>query len=269
MNNVDITQQTPSLEDIQAAFKRHLQLKDNDIVNHIVDTDRLAGSERLAIYGNAYYARLIEALEQDYEALHTLLGDDQFTRLCESYIGAYPSRRPSLRFFGAHMSDYLSSHEPYNRHPYLQEMAILEWMLIEAFDATDAPVVSEGDAAVIPPERWPALKLILHPSVRWFNYHWNILPVWKAATENNDIPELVRLDSKAWCVVWRHNLMTRYRSLDTDEVVVMKAVQGGENFAGLCEQLAEQGTEPEQVPMRAAGILKTWLSSGMVSRLHY
>lgn len=269
MNFVDVTQKTPSLKDIQSAFKRHLQLHDSEIVDHIVDTGRLAGSERLAIYGNAYYARLIETLEQDYEVLHTLLGDDEFTRLCEQYIGAHPSRSPSLRFFGRHMSDYLSSHEPYRHHPYLQEMAILEWMFIEAFDAADAPVVNEAGAASVPPERWPILTLTLHPSVHWFDYRWNILPIWKSAMEDSDLPELVRLDSKGCCVVWRHDLMTRYRSMDADEVIVMKAVQGGEDFAGLCEQLAEQGTEPEQVPMRAAGILKTWLASGMVSQLHF
>jgi hypothetical protein len=269
MNSVDETQKTPSLKAIQSAFKRHLLLKDSDIVSHIVGTHRLTSNERLAIYGNAYYARLIETLERDFEALHTLLGDDEFTRLCERYIGTYPSRSPSLRFFGQHMAHYLSSHDPYNQHLYLQEMATFEWMFIEAFDAPDAPVVNEADAAGVPSGRWPVLKLTLHPSLRWFNYRWNILPLWKAATENGDMPELVRLDSTAWCVVWRHDLMTRYRSMETDEAVLMKAVQDGENFAGLCERLGEQGMEPEHISLRAAGILKSWLASGMVSRLYY
>lgn len=269
MKTIDATQNRPSLKDIQSAFKRHLQLQDNDIVNHVVGTDRLGGGERLAIYGNAYYARLIEALEQDYQALHTLLGDDQFTRLCESYIGAHPSRHPSLRFFGEHMSTYLASNEPYYRYSYLREMAKLEWMFIEAFDAADAQAVSEDDAAAVPPQQWPELTLTLHPSVRQFDYYWNILPVWKAAAEGSNLPELVRLNSKACCIVWRHELMTRYRSMDADEAIVMVAVQAGENFAGLCERLAELGMEPEHVPLRAAGILKTWLASGMVSQLHY
>ena len=259
----------PELKDIQLAFKRHLMLHDNQIVDHIVGTDNMAGNERLAIYGTAYYGRLIEALEQDYEAVHVLLGDDEFARLCEGYIKANPSRFPSLRWFGRYMSDYLGNQQPYSDHPYLKELAVFEWTFIEAFDAEDAAVVSEVEAAQVPPECWPELTIMLHPSVHWFDYHWNILPIWKAATEDSEIPALVNLQNEEHCVVWRRDLMTQYRTLDSDEVILINGVQAKENFAGLCELLAEQGIAAEQVPIRAAGILKTWLALGMVSQLLY
>lgn len=265
----------PPLKDIQAAFKRHLMLHDDSdntgckIVEHIVDTGRLAGSARLAIYGNAYYARLIEALEQDYEALHVLLGDEEFTRLCEGYIKTYPSRSPSLRWFGRHMGGYLGQQQPYRNYAYLKELAEFEWTFIETFDAEDAPVVSQDAAARVPAECWPELAITLHPSVHWFRYYWNILPLWKAASKDGEMPDPVELRDGEVCIVWRQGLMTQYRTLDGDEVIFVNGVQAGKNFAELCEALAEQGTAAEEVALRAAGILKTWLASGMISQLHY
>lgn len=260
---------SPRLKELQSAFKRHLMEGDSTVVDHIASSDSLDNETRLAIYSNAYYARLIEALEHDYEALHTLLGDEEFTHLCRKYVDTYPSKFPSLRWFGQYMSQFLSTHEPYVAHPYLSELAVLEWTFIEAFDAANAPVATEADAAEVPAERWPELRIQLHPSVHWFPYHWNILPVWKAATNEDSIPELIQLPQTEYCAVWRQELRTQYRTLDADEVVIMRGVQENCNFAQLCEMLTELGIEATQVPMRAAGVLKTWLTQGMISALKY
>ncbi|WP_455201046.1 HvfC/BufC N-terminal domain-containing protein [Kaarinaea lacus] len=259
----------PVLKDLQSAFKRHLMERDPAIVDLIAGSDGLGADVRLAIYGNAYYARLIESLEQDYEAVHVMLGDEEFTRLCTQYIDTYPSKFPSLRWFGQYMAQFLAEHKPYNDHPYLQELAVFEWTFIEAFDAENASVMTEADAAQVPADKWPELRIKLHPSVRWFDYEWNILPVWKAATSDEPVPELKKLEHKESCVVWRQELMTQYRTMDADEVVLLRGVDDNDNFSQLCERLTDMGIEAELVPMRAATILKTWITYGMVSSLEF
>jgi len=259
----------PELKDLQSAFKLHLMERNSAITEHIVGSGSLGADVRLAIYGNAYYARLIESLEQDYEALHVMLGDEEFTRLCTQYIDTYPSKFPSLRWFGQYMAKYLAEHKPYCEHPYLRELAVFEWTFIEAFDSEDAPVVTEADAAQVPPDKWPELEIRLHPSVYWFDYEWNILPLWKSATSDESIPELAQLKNKEYCIVWRQGLMTQYRTMDADEVILLRGVENNNNFAQLCERLTELDLDPEQVPMRAATILKTWITQGMVSELMF
>jgi len=255
----------PELKDLQIAFKRHLMERAPEVIDYIASTDVLNNEMRLAIYGNAYYARLMEALESDYEALHTLLGDEEFSGLCEEYIDTYPSRHPSLRWFGRYMSRFLASHSRYEVHPYLSELALFEWTFIEAFDAEDMPVATETDAAKIPAEQWPQLRIQLHPSVHWFAYRWNILPVWKAATNEDAVPEFVELDDTGHCVVWRQKLTTQYRSMDMLEALVLRCVKENKNFAQICEVLSELDIDPEQVPMQAASIFKTWLAQSMIT----
>lgn len=52
----------------------------------------LSAEQGLAIYHNAYRARLLEALQGDYAAIHAWLGDDDFERLGRDYLDAHPRR---------------------------------------------------------------------------------------------------------------------------------------------------------------------------------
>jgi len=260
---------SPSLKDLQTDFKRYLMHKDGAISGHIVSTQALANNARLAIYSNAYYARLAESLEKDYVSISVLLGEDAFYSLSEQYTDTYPSTNPSLRWFGRHMVDFLTRTSPYNELPYLAELAVFEWTFITAFDAPDDNVATEHDAAQIQPEKWPNLKIKLHPSVHWFAYQWNILPLWQATNHNasDAIPVPTLLDGTEQCVVWRQRLTTQYRTLDHDEAILLSCVADGGDFSQMCEALVGLVDDPNQLPMRAASILKSWLVNDMISRL--
>jgi len=259
----------PLLKELQKNFKEHLTRGDDGIVPEIVSTEKLSNIERLAIYGNAYYSRLEEVLQGDFEAIHTLLGDEEFSLLCRRYTEACPSTYFSVRWFGKDMAKYLRSTEPYSRHPYLYEMARFEWLFTDAFDAEDIATVTEADIAQIPAESWPTLTIFLHPSVSWFTYGWNILPVWKAIKDNEEVPVLQELEGPESCLIWRQELITKYRTLDQRESLVIQAFAENKNFAEWCELLISAGDSPESVPLITAGILKAWLSLGMISGFTY
>lgn len=237
---------------------------DGEVLAEICSTPSFSNVDRMAIYGNAYYARLIETLAGDYEAIHTLLGDEEFEKLCRHYIHTYPSKYFTLRWFGQFMAEYLRHNEPYSQHEYLVEMAKFEWTFTDAFDAQDIFAVTESDITQIPLEAWPTLIVRFHPSVHCFDYQWNILPIWKAIKDDEEVPELQKLGSIETCLIWRQELTTRYRTLEENESLLLKAAIAGKNFADWCELLLNAGEAADEVPMVAASILKTWIGSGMV-----
>src|SRR5437868_5469366 len=55
---------------------------------------RQSAAERLRIYHDGYFARLIECLSDDYPALRYALDEDAFNDLCRGYIAQEPSRSP-------------------------------------------------------------------------------------------------------------------------------------------------------------------------------
>ena len=259
----------PALEELQHAFKNYLMHRDVAIANHIVSSKDLTNDLRLAIYSNAYSARLIEALEQDFEVLLVLLGDEDFAELASRYIDTYPSRFFSLRWFGQYMAQFIGNTTPYNEYPFLQEMAEFEWSFIEAFDSEDIGAVSEADAASIPADSWPDLIIQLHPSLRFMDYQWNVLPVWNAIKNEQPVPEFTRLDRKSCYIVWRHGLKTHFRSVEPVEAELIRQARMGRNFSQLCEQLLKLDPENSNVAMQAAIVLKTWISQGLVANLQY
>jgi len=257
----------PGLKELQNAFKRNVVNGDEAFGKYINSTGAVSSDVRLAIYGNAYFSRLEEALESDYGILKQLLGDDVFSEVCVAYTHKYPSRYYSLRWFGQDFPAFLGYQQASGEHHWPAEMAQLEWHFVGAFDAADSMVATEADAAAIAPEAWAALKIKFHPSVRTMAIWWNTLTRWRTAKNTETVPEPVRLLAPAQCLLWRHALVTQYRSMEADEAAALQAALAGADFSELCGALAEEIQDPEMVPMKAAGFLKTWLAAGMVTEL--
>jgi hypothetical protein len=250
------------LETLQADFLRHLMNGGEKIFAHV------GQPERMAIYHHAYRARLVEALASDYEQLQKLAGEAAFAELCHAYIDKHPSQHFSLRWFGQDLPAFLGYAAQRGDHDWQAEMAQLEWTFIEAFDAQDVESATEMDAARVPPASWPVLSLSFHPSVRTLTLWWNTLARWRAAKDDEGCSEPQRLPEPIDCLLWRHDLTTQFRSLEADEAAALTTALAGGNFSDICGALAEVLHDQEQVPLRAAGFLKTWLNEGLITQLH-
>jgi hypothetical protein len=256
------------LKNLQQNFKHHLFGHASPITQHIVN-DKLSSEFRLGIYTNAYVSRLLETLENDYPVLQVLLGDPAFYELGEVYIKQYPSTYASLRWFGQHLPVFIKEVAPLDTDPWLAEMAVFEWALVDAFNASDQPSITESDVGQVTPDHWPVLGFEFHPSVHSFAYHSNILPMWQAHKEGKPLPKPEKLPQSETCLVWRKNLKTLFRTLEADEAHMFAAAQRGANFSEMCEQLSEWVDDAEQIPLRAVSLLKMWLSQELVTDLKY
>ena len=259
------------LKELQKQFKSHLFAQESCIAQHIV-SDKLSSEFRLSIYANGYISRLMEVLENDYPVLKGLLGDDLFYELCQQYIAQYPSTYASLRWFGQHMPAFLQLAESCQHAPYLAELAQLEWTLVNAFNAADEVCIQESDVAQVPVEKWPELSFVFHPSVHAFSYQWNILPIWQAHKDQKPLSDAQQLSSPETCLVWRRELNTLFRTLEGDEALLFSAAREGASFSQLCEILSEhlpEEQDPQHIPLRAAGLLKTWIAAALLTDLKY
>ena len=257
-----------NLQNLQSAFKRYLLEENNSIAAQIISTTTLSSDERLAIYGNAYSARLIETLANDYSALNYLLGTEEFNHLSLAYIKAFPSTNSSLRWFGQHLPQFLADHENYSCTPYLAELAKFEWTFIDTFDAQDATVATIEDAANIPPESWPGLHMTLHPSAHWMNCSWNCLALWQAMKNESEPPKPELMVTQVSYLIWRKGTNTQYRSLHEMEAAVLSLVAKQAEFTELCNALT-QWINMEETALQAASYFKTWLTEGLISHINY
>lgn len=141
-----------SLAEFQGDFAGYLLTGDHEasLAGRIRGTLGISSAQRLDVYRNAYYTRLQEALAHDFPVLLAVAGDRRFGALATAYLADHPSTRPSLRWLGRDLPRWLRHHA---RGPLLGDVATVEWAVLHAFDAADAPAMPAADLARLAPDR--------------------------------------------------------------------------------------------------------------------
>jgi len=236
-----------------------------DIVDRIESSPARSSAQRMTFYGNAYVLRLKEALMTDYEMLHCYLGDELFEQLMDSYIEQHPSQHTSLRYFGQHMVELTQQLEPFKQLPEVAEMAKIEQAFATSFDAANSPAVSLNQLADLNPEAWATLRLSFHDSVQLVPQHYNSFQIWRALS-NDETPPEKHTDKTSW-LIWRQDLVSRYRALEPAELSALTTALSSGSFADICETLLEHFSE-EETPQRAVGYLQQWINDQMLCELN-
>ena len=252
------------LRDLQRRFQDYLVDDSPAIEADIVSTENALARHRLGAYYNAYRIRLIDALAVDYAALDSYLGRETFERLALDYLHEYPSRHPSVRWFGRHLPAFLEQRYDDDDAELVHELAAYEWAQTGVFDAPDSPrLVQLEDMAHYPPESWPDLRFSFKAAIVWLDLHWNVTQLKAAADKEATLPEPRRTDIPQRWLLWRRDFKIHWRSLDVHEAWALEQAQGGANFATICEGLMEW-VDADQVALVAAGFLKQWISDQLL-----
>lgn len=223
-----------NLRDLQIRFQQSILQNDSSFQSEIIETENLSADTRLTIYRDAYYLRLIEVLEFDFPGVKDLL-KEKFESVCRDYIDTFPSTFRSVRYFGKFFAEFLKSQDKA-----VAEKAEFEWLMTDAFDAKEMPVMTIDEMAAIPPDQWSKMSFTLHPSV----YR-------------------MQMTQKEW-LIWRKDLAVLYCALSADEAFMIDAMRDGKNFSSICEGLCEW-IEEDKVGMHAAMLLKRFLLDNLIT----
>jgi hypothetical protein len=230
--------------------------------------ERLNAEERLDVYANAYFYRILDVLRDDTPILAEALSETGFHDLATSYLAVHPSEHPSLRFIGAKLEQFLRDDAAAagirERAPWAADLAAFEWAKGEVFDAEDAHPAARDDLADVPPEEFETLALALVPAVRLLALAW---PVDTLRPSTADLAEqATRLTpaTTALCI-WRRDEKTLHRRIDETESAALTHACEGMSFGALCELAAARHSEAE-APALAAAWLARWLEDGLLQR---
>jgi hypothetical protein len=130
------------------------RLPDGRSVREIAKTlikpnDRMTSLERLQIYNQQYWFRIMGSLSEDFPGLRSLVGERKFEKLAVAYLNECPSESFTLRNLGARLEAWLRRHPEYVAG--LERVAIdmvrLEWADIDAFDTPELPRFTAADSS--------------------------------------------------------------------------------------------------------------------------
>ena len=115
-----------NLKDFQERFINSIQSGKDSMGDLVTPGGQLNQSEALQVYRSDYYARLQDALGENYEAVWTVVGDEDFYTLGQGYIRKYPSDLRDLTSYGEFFVDFLKSSDHLDDYPFLIDLASFE-----------------------------------------------------------------------------------------------------------------------------------------------
>jgi hypothetical protein len=232
----------------------------------VTPSKTLSSLERIEIYRRGYHARLIECLADDYPVLQHALGEAAFETLCRMYIARYPSRAPSLNYFGRHMAE-LCRAEPASVPAFAADLAILEWAVVLGIHAPTARALGFEDLTRVPPTSWPGARFKVNPSLSVLKLSYAV-NAYLQSFRNGEVPAQPEPIENA-VAVYRTGKSVWRLELDSAMVTLIEALVTGSTLETALERVqAKLGDRSEQ---EAAALVSTCfrhcVSSGLFSEL--
>jgi len=261
------------LRELQALFLRSIATTSDRSDDHrfhpelleLVDARGVLGAtQRLGIYAEMYWARLLDVLRDDFPRVAAIVGDDRFTTLAAAYLERHPSTNPSVRWVGGDFAAFLAEHGPMDDLPFLADLARLEWTRLAVFDAPDAVPLRLDALRAVPSSAWPGIVFHPVPALRVLRCAWPVHELWAA-----DDPKVAATTIRPAATVlrvWREDFTVYQGRLDALEQVALRQLLAGAPFGAMCERVARSVGE-DQSALRAASMLRGWLAEEIIGEL--
>src|SRR5574337_52691 len=225
-----------NLRELQQQFKDYLLNDNSAIEQSIVNEENINAKERLAIYKEGYYRRLIDLLAIDFPTLKTLMSD-QFESVIQHYLQQYPSKHYLPTFLGQYLAPYLKANTD---NLLWQEMESLEYLMIQVADKKNEVVLTLEKLSKLPPEQWASVKFILCQSLAVAEFNSNAPQIW--LKQQDSMSET----TKTTWLVWRKDFQIKLKQLSAEEIMILQLMQQQKDFSEICDALCQSMPE-EQV----------------------
>jgi len=156
---------------------------DREVEQTILPSRQQSAPERLAVYQNAYLARLLEVLREQFPCTRFAASDELFDQFAAAYVQVHPPQSYTLGRLADHLPDYLDATRPAHWGAFLVELARLEQVIDRVFDC---PGPEGSPPFTFPDDASESLRLTFVPGFELHAFHYPVSAYytdWKAGSE--------------------------------------------------------------------------------------
>jgi len=253
--------------------RQHLDVSLEELESVIRRSRSLSSADRLEIYVNAYYARLMECLDEEFAVTRYAMGEELFGAIAFGYVQSYPSRSYTLGQLGASFPGYLAESRlhasavpggaPESWPDFVIELATLERTLYEVYDG---PGTEQGGALEveelgrIAPEAWGELRLTLSPCFRLHQFDHPVHEYWSARKDDCEPEPCQRRSTKL--AIHRRDFVVEHRELADAQFALLGEIARG---ASLSEAISAAFASDAEVESQLGGWFAQWAGDGYFS----
>lgn len=250
-----------SLAALQQEFMDHVLDEERPLPQH---WDARMG-EGLAIYRNAYRARLVDALRETFSKTALWTGDEAFAQAAAHHLILHPPRGWTLDLVGDGFVETLE--ELFAADPDVADLAWLEWAMHLAFTAPDcAPMDAARFAEATSDfgeEDWATMRLPFVPSLHVRVVSSDCGALWQALEREESPTTAPQAEAPLHCIVWREGLDPVFALIPARDGNSLAAMRAGSSFGEVCAMLAEE-LPADQAAAEAGAMLGGWIGRGIV-----
>jgi len=238
--------------------------RDADVERLMVGDQRASAVERLDVYANMYFFRILDVLRDHFPKLAAAVGDDAFRELGAAYLRAHPSTDPSLRNVGRAVPGFVRAHGATAGRPWLAELAALEWARLDVFDRADVGLLARERLAALPPDAFAHLALALVPAHEVVAARHAVEDTWRALEAGGALAPPREAPAGYALLVWRRGVDVYHRPLEPGEAEALALVRAGTTFGALCTLLGRE-REASEAAVLAVELLGRWLADELLA----
>lgn len=190
----------PALRELQLSIKAGLLGGDEEAAVAQIEGDGLNPRARLGVYRHHILTTLTAALEAAYPVVCRLVDRRFFAYAADAFIGRHPPTGPCLAEYGAAFPDFLAGFPPCQGHPYLPDVARLEWAIHRASQAPQATTLDCARLRAVSSEDMPRLTFAMDPTLSLLASPWPVDRIWRAHQHDREAVEPVDLDAGGVCL---------------------------------------------------------------------
>lgn len=256
--------------------QRVIRMSRNELEQVVGRSKNLSATERLGIYANAYYARLLEVMRESFPVMVRALGAETFDAFAFGYLQSYPSRSYTLDHLTDHFVEFLQQTRPDDGDSawadFLIDLATLEQTIAEVFDGPG--IEKSGTLPVdellgIDPARWAEARLEPVVCLRLLKFRYPVNAYWTAARKTpEDQPLGLPAAEEEYVAITRRNYIVRRLSLGAEQFAMLSALAAGCTVGEAIEAAAEASTmSDDQLAPQLGGWFRLWASEQVFARV--
>ena len=248
--------------------RREFDIGTDDLERVITRSRALTAADRIEIYANAYYARLLECLRGEFAILAKTLGEELFDEFAFGYLQDYPSKNYTLNKLGENFPRYLAESCPADEDPdwaaFLIDLATLERVYSEVFDGPGVegqPLLSAGQLLAIAPDQWPDARLEFAAGFRLVELRSPVHLYISAMRHDEEATPPV--PAETWLAVHRRDYVVRRVPLSRPQFVLLRALSAGETVGESIGQMVDAGgIEMDELAAELRAWFRDWAAEG-------
>lgn len=253
-----------------AESQSELAVTTEGLANFIEPSLRQTSIERLEVYANAYHARLIECLAEEFPTVRASVGEELFANFVVTYLQQFPSRSYTLANLGRDFPKFLQQSRPERASAepdwadFLIDVAQLERCYSEVFDGPGEEEQPPDPAKLVIPAADPAaVRVRLTASLRLMRFSFPVQEAVRAARAGQAVQ--VPAPQATQLAVSRREYIVRRMLLEPWQLTLLSWLQNGSTLG---EALTSASQEFQGAGNELAAALQqsfaAWTAAGLI-----